>query len=77
MGKCKEPDWEAEIASERGSLDVIRDFKTALFKFIGVIGTHSFRRRETSSIPELLGIVELDIAEREHKINRMIDRLSK
>ena len=76
LGKCKEPDWEAEIETERNSLAVIIDFKTALFKFIGVIGTHSFRRKDNSSIPELLGTVEIDIAQRETKIDKMMDRLA-
>ena len=72
--KCKEPDWEAEIAKEKADLDVIEKFHIALIDFIGVIGKHSFRR-ESSSIPELLGTVSLDIMERKRIITQLLKKL--
>ena len=73
--KCKEPDWEAEIAKAKKELEIIESFKRALIDFIGVIGTHSFRRKENSSIPELLGTVELDTYERAKNIDRLMKKL--
>ena len=72
--KCKEPDWEAEIAKAQKDLDIIKMFRGALFDFLGVIGKHSFRR-DSSSIPELLGTVVLDIVEREKQLAGMMKKL--
>lgn len=74
---CKEPDWEAEIAKETKNLVVIKRFKESLVEFIGVIGIHSFKCKGDSSIPELLGTVELDIMEREKQIARFMIKLEK
>ena len=74
--RCKEPDWEAEIVKGKNDLDVIERFHGALIDFIGVIGKHSFRR-DTSSIPELLGTVSLDIMERKKTIARLMEKLEK
>ena len=73
--RCKGPDWEAEITKGRNDLDVIERFHIALIDFIGVVGTHSFRRKENSSIPELLGTVSLDIMERKKIIARLMKKL--
>ena len=72
--KCKEPDWEAEIAHGKAALDVIERFHIALIDFIGVIGKNSFRR-DSSSIPELLGTVSLDIMDRKKTIAQLLKKL--
>ena len=71
---CKEPDWEAQIARATKDLDVIRSFKAHLIEFIGVIGSRSLKRKE-SSIPELLGTVLLDIIDREKRVALFMEKL--
>ena len=73
--KCIEPDWEAEIAKAKKELEIIESFKRALIDFIDVIGIYSLRRKENSSIPELLGTVELDILERTKTIAILMKKL--
>lgn len=78
--RCREPDWEAEIEKSQKGLDVIKRFKKSLIEFIGVIGQHSFRSRNRESggsIPELLGIVELDIMQREKQVARLMENMEK
>ena len=75
--KCKEPDWEAEAAKEKSRLDIIKKFKASLLEFIGVIGSHSLRHKENSSIQELLGTVVLDIIERETHLADLMEKLKK
>ena len=75
--KCKEPDWEAEIKKETSDLEIIKSFKKSLFEFIGMIGMYAIKRKSDSSIPELLGTVEIDIIEREKKVARIMKNLEK
>jgi len=77
MGKCKEPDWEAEIEKETTELKIIKNFKESLFEFIGVIGAYAVKHNSDSSIAELLGTVEIDIFEREKKVARIMKNLEK
>ncbi len=75
---CKEPDWEAAISKATKDLAIIKGFKESLIQFISLIGTHSFKRRDSSSsMPELLGTVEFDIMEREKSIERFMKKLEK
>lgn len=75
MKKCK-PDYEQMAAKQGAELIVIENFKQSLLEFIAVIGQHSFKR-EQSSIPELLGFVELDIINRQKQYERSLDMLEK
>ena len=73
--RCKDPDWEAEVAKATADLSTITNFKDALIDFIDVIGTHAMRRNKDGSIPELLGTVEIDIMDREKTIARLMKKL--
>ena len=75
MKICK-PDYEEIATKESADLAVIKTFKCSLIAFIGVIGRHSFKR-ESSSIPELLGMVELDILNRQKQYERTLKMIEK
>lgn len=65
--ECK-PDYEKVASKQLSDLTIIKQFKCALIAFVGIIGHHSFKR-EASSIPELLGMVELDILNRQKQLS--------
>jgi hypothetical protein len=73
--ECK-PDYEKMAAKQQAELLVVENFKQSLLELIGVIGVHSFRN-DTSTIPELLGIVELDIIKRTAQYGRTLELLEK
>lgn len=76
MGECKpcKPDYKKVAAKQNTELMIIERFKESLIEFIGVIGQKSFKR-EASSIPELLGTVELDIIDRQRQHKRTLEML--
>jgi len=74
MKPCK-PDYEAMAATSKQNLDVVKNFRASLIDFISVIGRHSMRRREPSSLPELLGTVELDIISREREVENLLKQI--
>ena len=73
--ECK-PNYEEVATKQSADLVVIKTFKCSLIAFIGVIGRHSFKR-EASSIPELLGMVELDIINRQEQYERTCEMIEK
>lgn len=74
--ECK-PDYEKVAAKQQEELKVIDDFKNALLDFIEVIGMYNFKKQGSSSIPELLGTVELDILNRKKQYMRTLRMLEK
>jgi len=72
---CK-PDYEKMAAKQKAELTTIENFKESLIEFVAVVGRHSFKR-EVSSIPELLGTVELDIINRQEQYRRTLDNMEK
>jgi len=76
LEKACKPDYEKMAAKQHIELLIIERFKQSLLEFIAVIGTHSFKR-EMSSIPELLGYVELDIINRQKQYERSLEMIEK
>ena len=73
MGEsCKEPDWEAEYKRELAESRVLEEFKLSLIKFIGIVHPYQGRRDGHNFLAELLGTVEIDILQR----NARMDMLS-
>lgn len=75
MKECT-PDYEQIAASQKADLLIIENFKKSLLEFIDVIGTHSFKK-EGATIPELLGVVELDIINRRKRYERSLGMVEK
>jgi hypothetical protein len=73
--ECK-MDYEKAASRQNADLAIIKNFKGALIDFAGIIGLHSFKR-EASSIPELLGMVELDIISRRKQYERTLEMIEK
>lgn len=73
--ECK-PDYKEVAAKQSADLAVIKTFKCSLIAFIGIVGSHSFKR-EASSIPELIGTVELDILNRQKQYERTVEMIEK
>ena len=75
---CKEPDGEKQAAKAKHDLNIIRNFKESLFKFIKVVGIHNMgRERNSGSIQELLGTVEIDIMQREEAYGQILKKMEK
>jgi hypothetical protein len=72
---CK-PDYEKVASKQLSDLTIIKQFKCSLIAFVSIIGSHSFKR-EASSIPELLGMVELDILNRQKQYERILELIEK
>ncbi len=73
--ECK-PDYEKAAASLKKKMDIYVQFKNSLIAFVQTIGRHSLRR-EPSSLPELLGKVELDIMEQSEEYNNLLSMIEK
>lgn len=73
MRDCK-PDYEKLAADLKKRTEFYKNFRESLIKFIGVIGRHSLKR-EPSSLPELLGQVELDIVEQGNQFDELMSKI--
>ena len=73
--ECK-PDYEKVAIDQKAELVIIENFKKSLLEFIGVINRHSFKQKP-SSIPELLGTVEIDIINRQKQYERTLEMIEK
>ena len=71
--ECK-PDYERQASILKKRMDVFSQFKESLIKFVQVVGMHSGHQK-ASSLPELLGKVEIDCLEQEREYNILLSKI--
>ena len=76
MGKMEEcqPNFEEMASNLKKRIGVYRRFETSLTEFIHTIGRHSFKR-EGGTLPELVGIVALDLIDMDGEYENLLSKL--
>lgn len=68
---CKEPNWEQEHEKGMGDLKIVKALRSSLVDF----GMYSARRDGRNFLAELLGTVEIDIMEREKRLEQIAKKI--